>query len=468
MTDPTQKPDQPGQQAPRSSDPAQGTSESHAGQAAPDQPQDDMADKPMDTWPLEADRIAINDPLIDCLRIMAGHYGRRTSNASLSAGLPVPKTGITPILFTRAAERAGLHARLVERSIEAVAIAPSFPCVLVLENGQACILWGVKYPQKKGLFGGKKTVEKIHPDMEFIVQLPETEDERQAIRLEQMRELYAGYTFYIRPIARVDDRAGPAVIDNTRDWFWSALWEHRGIYSEVMLAAVMINMFALASSLFVMNVYDRVVPNNAVETLWVLAAGVTTVYIFDLVLKLLRSHFLDHAGRKADVKISAQLFEQMMGMTMEARPASAGVLASNMREFETLRDFFTSATMTALIDLPFIFLFVAIIGVIGGPIAFVPLAAIPIVIGVGFAMQGPLQKVIKASMMESALKNALLFETISGLETIKVQAAEGNTQQKWEELTEKASRTSCEVAQDQFPGPVFCDLYSAADELLLS
>jgi ATP-binding cassette subfamily C protein LapB len=395
-----------------------------------------------DSWPLEADRLSINDPLVDCLRIMAAHYGRRSSRASLTSGLPIPKTGITPMLFVRAAERADLNARMASRGLEALALAPNLPCVLALENGQACILWAIQHPEKKGLFGGKKQLDSLHPDSKFIVQFPETEEERQGLTLAQLKPLYTGYAFFVRPIARVDDRAGPATINTARDWFWSALLENKALYGEVVMAAVMINLFALASSLFVMNVYDRVVPNNAFSTLWVLAAGVTTLYVFDFVLKVLRSHFLDHAGRKADVKISARLFEQMMGMTMSARPASAGVLASNMRDFETLRDFFTSATMTALIDLPFLFIFIAIIGVIAGPLALIPLAAVPIILGIGFFMQGPLKKAVKESMMESALKNALLFETISGLETIKVQAAEGHTQRKWEELTDKSSRTS--------------------------
>jgi len=147
------------------------------------------------------------------------------------------------------------------------------------------------------------------------------------------------------------------------------------------------------------------------------------------------------------VVISAQLFEQIMGMTMTARPQSAGVLAANMKEFETLRDFFTSATMAALIDLPFVFLFIGVIAIIGGPIAFVPLAAVPVVIIMGLILQRPLQKGIKQSLHESALKNAHLFETIIGLETIKVQAAEGHSQRQWEELNDKASLTSVKSRQ---------------------
>lgn len=393
-------------------------------------------------WPLQADRLAIQSPLVDCLRLMAGHYGRRTSNAALTAGLPIPKTGITPALFMRAAERANMQARLAERSLESLAIAPNLPCILVLEHGQACILWDIRYPQKHPPMKEEGKDVEIHPETKFIVQFPETTEERQNLALDELKKLYVDYAFFVRPVARMDDRAGPAEIDTGRDWFWSTFRAHKTLYGEVMVAAVMINIFGLAGSVFVMNVYDRVVPNAAFETLWVLAAGVMTVYVFDFILRNLRAIFLDHAGRKADVKISAELFEQIMGMTMTARPASAGVLASNMKEFETLRDFFTSATITALIDLPFVFMFIVFIAIIGGPLAFVPLAAIPLIVGMGWALQKPLQKVIKESMHESALKNALLFETIVGLETIKVQAAEGHTQRSWEELSEKASRTS--------------------------
>jgi ATP-binding cassette subfamily C protein LapB len=395
-----------------------------------------------DPWPLEADRIAIQNGLVECLRLLAGHYGRRISAESLTAGLPVPSTGMTPSLFVRAAERADLNARLAERPLEALAIAPNLPCVLVLDKGQACILWDIKYPKKHPPQKEPGKDVEIHPETVFEVEFPETQGERQTMPLNRLEAVYSGYSFYVRPVARTDDRAGPSEIDTARDWFWGTLKEHRKIYNEVIIAAIMINMFALASPIFIMNVYDRVIPNNAFSTLWVLAAGVITVFVFDFILRNLRAHFLDIAGRKADVKISAQLFEQMMGMTMSARPASAGVLASNMREFETLRDFFTSATMVALVDLPFVLLFVAIIMIVGGPIAFVPLVSICLILLVGLILQRPLQKIIKASLMESALKNALLFETISGLETIKVQAAEGHAQRRWEELSDKASRTA--------------------------
>ncbi|MCB9963609.1 MAG: type I secretion system permease/ATPase [Rhodospirillales bacterium] len=386
-----------------------------------------------DKWPLEADRLAIHQPLVACLQLIAGHYGRRTSINALTAGLPLPRTGITPTLFERAAGRADLAASLMERSLESLAIAPNLPCILVLKDGQACILWEVIE---------KPAARNTKPGILFRLQLPETATERQDLSLDKLRSLYDGYAYFIRPVARIDERAGPAEIDTTKDWFKGTLLAHKSLYMEVILAALLINLFALVSPLFVMNVYDRVLPHKAIDTLWVLAVGIFTVYLFDFVLKNLRAQFLDHAGRSADVKISAALFEQVMGMTMAARPASAGVMASHMKEFETLRDFFTSGTMAALVDLPFTIIFVLLIYIIGGPMALVSLLAIPVVIGIGLLLQGPMQKVIRQSMNESALKNALLFETITGLETIKSQAAESHAQRRWEELTDKSSRTA--------------------------
>ena len=374
-------------------------------------------------WPLQADRLAIEHPLLESLTIIAGHYGRRTSIDTLTAGLPISKNKIVPSIFIRAAERADLNARLVQRSLASLRQVPNFPCLLVLADGMSCILWDAS---KKG----------------YVIQFPETPDEKVTLTEKDLKQYYTGQAFFIRPIARSDDRAGPAEIDTGRSWFWGALAKNKVIYGEVLAAGVMINIFGLAGSLFVMTVYDRVVPNNATETLWTLAIGVMVVYLFDFITKNLRSHFLDWAGRKADVEISASLFEQILGMTMAARPASAGVLASKMREFESIRDFFTSATVVTLIDVPFIALYIGFIAIIGGPVAFVPLAAIPLILGVGLYLQKKLKKVISESLLESALKNALLFETFTGLETIKVQAAESYTQRNWEELSEKASHTS--------------------------
>jgi ATP-binding cassette subfamily C protein LapB len=188
-----------------------------------------------------------------------------------------------------------------------------------------------------------------------------------------------------------------------------------------------------------MNVYDRVVPNQAIETLWALSLGVVTVFVFDFILRTLRSYFVDAAGKVADVKLSSRMFSQVLEVQMAAKPGSSGAFANNLREFETLRDFFTSATLVAVIDLPFVFLFVMIVGFIGGPIAIVPAVAIPIVIATGLLMQLPLRRATQMTFKEAAQKHGHLIESINGLETIRAAGAEGRTQRFWEDAVDATS-----------------------------
>ena len=375
-------------------------------------------------WPMEAERVSLDDPLLECLAILSSDYGRRTTAVALAAGLPMPEKGlVTPAVFVRAADRVFLTARMVRRPLESLANSPNLPCIVVLKGYQACILQGMTKGKVRVLF-------------------PETPDAPVELPLKELEARYNGYAFFVRPRARLDERAGPAEIEAGRSWFWGALLRHKKVYYEVIAAAVLINLFALASPLFTMNVYDRVIPNNANETLWVLASGVVVVFVFDLIIKNLRAHFLDVAGRKADNVISSRIFEQMLAMKMAARPPSVGVMAANMKEFETLRDFFTSATMVAVVDFPFVLLFLFLMWVIAGPVAIVPAVLVPVVLGVGIMLQRPLDAAVKESMKEGAFKSGVIFETLSGLETIKTQAAEGHMQRKWEEIAELSSKTA--------------------------
>ena len=219
------------------------------------------------------------------------------------------------------------------------------------------------------------------------------------------------------------------------------------VYAEVALAAVLINLFALASPLFIMNVYDRVVPNNAVETLWVLAIGVLVVFGFDFLLKVLRGYFVDVAGRVADVKLASAVFAQVMGLQLAARPASAGAFANDLREFESLRDFFSSASITALVDLPFLLLFVGrhlADRRLGGAGAGGRRAA-----GAGRrpAAPGAARPRGRAPACdEAAQKHGVLVEAINGLETIKSVGAEGRAQGAWERLVGGGARVRRRLA----------------------
>ncbi|MGF1563509.1 MAG: type I secretion system permease/ATPase [Geminicoccaceae bacterium] len=364
-----------------------------------------------------------DDPLLACLETLTHLLERPVSAEALKAGLPLVDGRLTPDLFLRAAARAGLSGRMVKRDIDDIPEA-ALPCVLLLENRDACVF-----------------VRRLDTQRALVI-MPETGRGAVEVTNTSLEEAYLGYALFARPEVHRDRLGQLKEPTYTRSWFWGTLLDNWRIYSQVLLAAVMINLFALASPLFIMNVYDRVVPNNAIETLWVLAAGAITVFAFDFLLRTLRGYFIDSAGRVADIKIASRIFGHVMGMKMAARPSSAGAFANNLREYETLRDFFTSATVTTLVDLPFVFFFIAIIWMIGGMVALAPAIAVPLVLAVGLAVQIPLNRVVRQTFQEAAQKHGVLVESINGLETIKSVSAEGRMQRNWERFVTATAGSS--------------------------
>ena len=225
-------------------------------------------------------------------------------------------------------------------------------------------------------------------------------------------------------------------------WFWESLLKYKKVYMDVILASLVINILSIFSSLFTMNVYDRVIPNQAHETLWALAIGVFIAYIFDILLRTLRSYFVDTANKRGDNEISAMLFERVMGLRLEHRPASSGSMANTLKEFDSLRDFFTSATLLSVVDLPFVFIFILVIGWIGGSLFLVPLIAIPLIIFSGLIFQPALERAMNLNLTEASQKHGLLIESISNMETIKSLSTEGFFQNKWESILEASSASS--------------------------
>ena len=362
--------------------------------------------------------MANDDPLLGCLALLARFHQRPASTDALKAGFPNDGSRLTPLAFLRLAESIGFSARITERPLDT--FHPLLlPAVLLLHEG-ACLLIALGD-------GDENEADSVE------VMFSESGGGRKLSR-EKLQRLYSGRAIFVQPVCRLDQRAEVMAPLPRRSWFWGTLLRYRRQYADVALASLFINLFAVASSLFAMNVYDRVVPNRALETLWVLAIGVSLALFFDFLLRLLRSALLDVAGKKADVLISARLFRQVLAIKLEKRAASAGSMANTLKEFESLRDFFTSATLATLIDLPFVFLFVAIIAYIGAWLALVPILAVPLVVGVGLALQWPLARAVREHQAESAQKHGLLVEAISGLETLKALGAEGAVQAKWEQL----------------------------------
>ena len=223
------------------------------------------------------------------------------------------------------------------------------------------------------------------------------------------------------------------------DWFWSSLSQSKWTYIQVIIAAAVSNFLGLSTSLFIMVVYDRVVPNQAIESLIALTIGVIIALGFDFLIKTLRANFIDRAGKRADIRMSKIIFNQLMTMNLASRSDRSGALASTVRDFESLRDFFTSATLVAIVDLPFIFLFIYIISLIGGPLAIVPLVCVPIVIIVGLVVQPFLAKLSLEGMKSGMSKQGVLVETLNGLETIKATGSGGLMRKRFEEATNEQS-----------------------------
>lgn len=371
---------------------------------------------------------SIGDELLECLKAVASFHQHEVSSEALRAGLPLEQGKLTPSVFGRAASRAGLTARIVKSRL--LALNPAlFPAILLLEPGRACVLLGIDLKQQKA--------NVIFPELsESNVELP-------------IEELYAGYSgeaIYVRPKFLADNASEPGV-KKRRDqhWFWGVIRENRPLYRDIVLGSVAINVFAIAMPLFVLNVYDRVVPNQATETLWVLAIGIFIVLCFDLVLRLMRSSFVDLAASRADVKLSSAIMAKALGLRLEDRPASTGSFTSTLQSFESVRAFIGSATILSIVDLPFVMMFAAIIALIN------PWLVLPVFVGVAFvllyalAAQGKLHELSQTTWEVGAQRNSLLVESISQLENVKALRAESRIQRHWEKASAFLSKTGAQL-----------------------
>lgn len=300
------------------------------------------------------------------------------------------------------------------------------PFMLLLNNNESVVISKIEESQQDRYF-------------EILTE----EGLRQTLSLQELTANYSGYSWFIKRNIKSETRS--EIDKYEKSGFWKIIWRYKKYYYQVIIASFVINVLALISSLYVMNVYDRVIPNQAYETLWVLSIGVVLAICFEFLAKMLRSYLLDIAGKKADIVISAMLFHRVMGIRLDKRPASSGSYANNLRDFESIREFMTSASLLALVDLPFILLFIGVISVIGGALALVPLTIIPIVVIAGILIQKPLAQGINASMKETSQRQGLAVEAIEGIETLKLNNAVNWAQQRWEMLTEKTAFSSIKV-----------------------
>ncbi len=355
----------------------------------------------------------LHDALLECLVFLTAFHGRAKSADAIRAGLAYDEKGMGPELFREAANRLGLKTKILKRADVFKIPDPVLPVVLVLKNGKACVLL-------KTMDDGR-TVR---------VYMPETA-KQQDIDSDALGRIYTGYAIYVHPRAEFADPEAPHRLEAKRHWFWGAVLDCMPVYGQVAVAGTLIGLFGLTGSLYIMNVYDRVIPNNAVETGWVLAIGAFTVYIFDFIMRTLRAYFIDVAGRRIDVVASRRIYDQLLDMKLSGRPASSGAFASMLREFESVKDFITSATMTALVDLPFTLLYLFFVWLLAGPVAFMLVCLIAIVAGAGLLLQYPLKMAVRKTLHSGENKHGLLVETINALETVKAIGAEGRLRARY-------------------------------------
>ena len=319
--------------------------------------------------------------------------------------------------------------KLDERPLQEIPTA-ALPVVLVMRGGQGVVLGGVT----RGKDGGRSGYELVQAD-----------GTRQEWPAEKLREHYAGYCWFLKAKPQQDRRSELPEYTMDKGWFWRVIWRFKGYYVRVAIASVLINVLALIGSLYVMNVYDRVIPNRSYETLWVLSIGVLAASLFEFLARTIRAKLTDIAGKKADLIISSAIFRRVMAMDLAQKPASSGSYANNLREFESVRDFMTSASLLALVDVPFVLLFIFVMWMIAGPLALVPLATIPLVVGVGLLAQAPLAKNTHESMREASQRQGLAVEAIEGLETLKSHNATNWAQQRWERYTAVTAASSMKL-----------------------
>jgi ATP-binding cassette, subfamily C, bacterial LapB len=380
-----------------------------------------MSDEQHGEWDVGKEYKTAQDPLLACLLFLSKHFNTPASAVTLTERLPLVDNRLTPELFIRAAERAKLAAEINQITFDDIDDVV-MPAVLLLKNGEACVLLEKNGDESTILMGktGQGTV---------------------TISNSQLADKYTGYSIFVKPLFQFSKKdKGSGSEQPGQHWFWSVFRKSWPIYTEVLTASLLINLFALAMPLFVMNVYDRVVPNQATETMWVLASGIIIVFLFDLLLKTLRAYFIDAASKKTDIKLSSIIFEHILGIRMESRPDSVGAFANTVQSFELFRDFITSTTITVLVDLPFVFLYLFVIYYIGGSLVVVPIIVLPIVFILGFLLQFPLRRLTQKNYALAKEKNATLIESLAGVEALKTTGAEGAMQKRFEQVVIFASK----------------------------
>ncbi len=360
------------------------------------------------------------ETLLECVKYVLRHHGLERSVASIREMADATeeefsyKTAVSAFRnFDFSANVGKLKLRKLDQG--------HCPAIIRMTSGLSAVLVEVK-PKKE------------------IILLILSEDKTLQVKAYPYNEFKGLYTADIllvkSPKDKLQDKKNKKV-----DWFWSSMKQSKWTYFQVIMAAAVSNFLGLSTSIFIMVVYDSIVPNQAIESLVALTVGVLIALFFDFLIKSLRASFIDRAGKTADERMSRLIFNQLMSINLASKNAKSGALASVVREFESLREFFTSATLVAVVDLPFIFLFIYVCYLIGGPLALIPLVCVPVVIFLGLFVQPFLAKLSVEAMSIGMSKQGVLVETLQGIETIKATGSQNLMKKRFQEATVQQSET---------------------------
>lgn len=374
------------------------------------------------------------DSLLESLVTYTKFYHKPFSRESLVHDLPIENGKFSPELFSldsskglfsRAAENAGLKTKFIKKNLEDIS-SLQLPIILLMINSTSCILDSFSEDRKK-----VKLISEIANEI-----VEEWHD------IENINREYLGFAILIKKkFNYINSNKNIESNFSLKHWFWSTLKISRGIYIDVIFASILINLFILATPLFTMSVYDRVIPNNAIETLWFFAIGVFLVYCLDIFLKLLRSYFLEIAAKKSDIIMSSIIFEKVLGLKLEFIPKPIGAFANNLKNFDVLRSFLTNSTLVAFIDVPFSILFLVVIYYLGGVIVIIPIIVIVVILAMAIILKVPIQRNIKKINEIVSKKNSILIEVLNNIETLKSLGGNNNIRWNWEESNGNIART---------------------------
>ncbi len=367
-----------------------------------------------------------DDALLQSLVWLTRHHGRERSAASLVSGLPLAGP-LGPDQAIRVMREAGFTAGLIQRKLPDLH-ALLMPAVLLLKNGDACIVVR-RLPAGEG--GARYDV--VMPGAEFHA--------CEAAEAELQNE-YTGVAFVVSPQPVQHARRDDILRDPGAHWLWGTMRRFLPYYRSALLAALLSNLLMMVTGLVTSVVFDKVIPHQAFVTLWALATAATLALVFDMLSRQLRSHLIDTAGKKSDTIIGSLLFRQSLDVRMEHRPPSAGAYAHQLAQIEVVREFFAGATLSALSDLPFIVLFVGMAFVVGGPLGWVLVLAIPLILGLAVAIQASLRRSMRDNMAHLADLQGVLVEAVEGLEDLKAMGAQGRFLERYEEANAAAAASA--------------------------